>query len=167
MKKLFISMMVAIVAALGLTACSDAPNTVTLDSARDMAKIASRQAAAEEAARTDAKYIESRTEMIKLAGDTVRQGKYFSKDNCDVKPEGFASSNASKMFPGNAFGFYREACQKYVGQAVAERKRERNQAVAQAKAYDKKVVIAKQKACEKIASRAQRDACVTRAKHHT
>lgn len=141
-----------------LAACTDGANTVTLEKARDMQAQAAAQAAAQaqaqEAAKTQAKYIAAEKEMDTLAFTTVSQGKFMSKNNCAVPPEGFSASSAKKNFPDKAFDFYKAACIKHVvaaynaqhpTRAVAKKVPEQKLAAKKA-AEQKRLAEAKKKA---------------------
>lgn len=150
MKKLFVSMVLALIAALGLTACTDEAAIAAAEAQRQQQ--AREAGAAESAAKTEARYVQAQAEMNKLAADTVRNGKFMSTANCNVKPDGFAVTSAVKTFPGKAFDFYRDACVKYVGHAVATAKAERERAVAAEKQRQQKLAAAKAKQEAKVAA---------------
>ncbi len=104
---------------------------------------AAARAKAEEAAKADAKLVAARNEMSQFGKDIARKGSYLLTKNCEVKPDGFAKTNAATDFPSTAFGMYRDACAREVVAMKAERDQGKWQAVADAKAKERKLAAAK------------------------
>lgn len=103
------------------------------------------KARADEAAKGDAKLVAARGEMAQFGKEVARKGGYLLTKNCDVKPDGYASTGAAKHFPSTSFSMYREACAREVVAMKNERDRGNQRAVAKAKKMDQKLAAAKQK----------------------
>ncbi len=151
-RSLILTVLVAIVLSLGLTGCGDEPAKqamVSVAEAQARADKAHIDGKAEEAKLADGKLAKAKSEISKLAEDTARAGKFASKANCDVQPDGFGATSAARDFPGSVRSMYRESCQREVDRLVAVRKANDDRAVAKAKKADHK--LAKQDEDRKLA----------------
>jgi len=130
---------------LFLTACggglSDADINKAVTSARESGKTV-------EAAKADAKLSSAKNEMAKLAAETAYQGSFSSANNCNVLPQGFASTSAAQNFPTNAPTFYKDECSKVVVAMNGQRATAKKNAIVAERARVAKLAAAKQKAEE-------------------
>lgn len=135
-RSFFLALVAAISLSLGLTGCGDEPAKpamVSVAEAQARADKARGEGKAEEAKLADGKLAKAKSELNKLAEETARAGKFASRANCDVQPDGFSSTSAVRDFPGAARSMYRDACQREVDRLVAERQTTADRAVAKAK----------------------------------
>lgn len=149
MKKKFISMVLIFVAALGLAGCN---NDVSIQQAADQARQAAAAAKALEAAKAEARWIAARDTLRNIGKTSAKEGDYTSAKNCEVLPAALVSSSAYQEFKVLGLETYKGACSREVGIIAAERKAERNRAVARAKEAERKAAIAKAKHDQKVAA---------------
>jgi hypothetical protein len=166
MKKLFVSMVLVLVAAFGLSACGDRKFTadevasITTGAANQAAQSAKQAAVAE----MDAKWIRARNELRQMGATTATTGKFLIADNCNVKPDGFTQLQANKDFPSSAFGEFRAGCTSKVVAMKAERAQGKHEgAVAEQKRQQK---VAALKECSHKLTQKERNLCRAEAKRH-
>lgn len=159
MKKKFVSMILVLVAMLGLTACGDRKFTAeeVKGISDGVATQAAQQARETALAQMDAKWIKARAELRQMGANAAATGKYLIVDNCNVKPDGFSQLQANKDFPSSAFAEFRAGCTEKVYAMKAERdKNKREGAVAKQKQAEK---TSKLKECGQKPTQKLRDSC--------
>jgi hypothetical protein len=166
MKKLFIGMMMALVAALGLTACGPAPEEVqsAIDNAKRTARSEGRtEGAADEVRLAESRYLTAKKSVEKIAVDNARKAELKHVSGCNIVPVDLVNSKSYQDLKITGDTVYKTAC----AHAIAAMRKQHARDVAQEKARLQKVATAKLKACDKVVSRVERNSCVAAAKRHT